>query len=71
MPHKDSPRYFDTLDILRGFAAVSMLVYHAIEMINWQNFPKAAQTPVIAYLSRHNILRNLPDELADTDAQRY
>jgi peptidoglycan/LPS O-acetylase OafA/YrhL len=27
------------VDILRGFAALSVLVYHVIEYWNWQTFP--------------------------------
>ena len=31
--------YFDTIDILRGFAAISVVVYHVIEHFQWNNFP--------------------------------
>ncbi len=31
--------YFESIDILRGFAALSVLVYHVIEHFNWQSFP--------------------------------
>lgn len=31
--------YFPSVDILRGFAALSVLVYHVIESWNWQSFP--------------------------------
>ena len=31
--------YFDTIDILRGFAAISVVVYHVIEHFQWSNFP--------------------------------
>lgn len=31
--------YFPSVDILRGFAALSVLVYHVIETWNWHEFP--------------------------------
>lgn len=31
--------YFDNINLLRGFAALSVLVYHVIELYHWQNFP--------------------------------
>ncbi|MBN5273128.1 acyltransferase [Serratia marcescens] len=31
--------HFDSIDILRGFAAVSVVVYHVIEHFNWTSFP--------------------------------
>ena len=31
--------FFDSIDILRGFAAISVLVYHVIEHFNWSSFP--------------------------------
>lgn len=33
------PYYFDSIDILRGFAALSVVVYHIIEHFDWQSFP--------------------------------
>lgn len=33
--------YFDTLDILRGFAALSVVVYHVIELFDWKQFPSS------------------------------
>ncbi|MFZ4834139.1 acyltransferase family protein [Rouxiella sp. Mn2063] len=30
---------FDSIDILRGFAAISVVVYHVIEHMNWKEFP--------------------------------
>lgn len=32
-------RHFDTIDILRGFAAISVVVYHVIELFQWNSFP--------------------------------
>ncbi len=31
--------YFPMIDVLRGFAAVSVIVYHVIEHLNWAAFP--------------------------------
>jgi peptidoglycan/LPS O-acetylase OafA/YrhL len=31
--------YFDTIDILRGFAAITVVVYHVIEIFQWSSFP--------------------------------
>lgn len=31
--------YFPSIDILRGFAAISVVVYHVIEHFSWKNFP--------------------------------
>lgn len=31
--------HFDGIDILRGFAAISVVVYHVIEHFNWSSFP--------------------------------
>ncbi len=31
--------HFDSIDILRGFAAISVVVYHIIEHFNWSSFP--------------------------------
>lgn len=31
--------HFDSIDILRGFAAISVVVYHVIEHFNWTSFP--------------------------------
>lgn len=31
--------HFDSIDILRGFAAISVVVYHVIEHFNWSSFP--------------------------------
>jgi peptidoglycan/LPS O-acetylase OafA/YrhL len=31
---------FPGLDLLRGFAAVSVVVYHAIELFSWSSFPR-------------------------------
>jgi peptidoglycan/LPS O-acetylase OafA/YrhL len=33
------PLYFDTIDVLRGFAALSVVIYHLIEHLKWQAFP--------------------------------
>lgn len=34
--------HFETLDLLRGFAAISVLVYHVIEFNGWSDFPEGA-----------------------------
>jgi peptidoglycan/LPS O-acetylase OafA/YrhL len=31
--------YFPTIDVLRGFAAISVVVYHVIELFDWKDFP--------------------------------
>ena len=31
--------HYPMIDLLRGFAALSVIVYHVIEHINWKNFP--------------------------------
>ena len=31
--------YFPGLDVLRGFAAISVVVYHVIELLDWKAFP--------------------------------
>ncbi len=31
--------YFPTIDVLRGFAAISVVVYHVIELFGWKDFP--------------------------------
>ena len=31
--------YFDSINLLRAFAAISVLVYHVIELFSWQTFP--------------------------------
>lgn len=33
-------QHFELIDILRGFAAISILVYHVIEVNDWKDFPK-------------------------------
>ena len=33
------PSYFEAVDVLRGFAALSVVVYHFIEHFNWTAFP--------------------------------
>lgn len=33
------PSYFKAVDVLRGFAALSVVVYHVIEHFNWTAFP--------------------------------
>lgn len=39
MQQAKCPTYFETIDILRGFAALSVVVYHVIELFNWTEFP--------------------------------
>lgn len=36
---KSASAYFPSLDILRGFAALSVVVYHVIELFDWKAFP--------------------------------
>lgn len=31
--------HFDSIDILRGFAAISVVIYHVIELYEWSSFP--------------------------------
>lgn len=33
--------HFETIDLLRGFAAISVLVYHVIEFNGWRDFPES------------------------------
>lgn len=35
------PSYFEAVDVLRGFAALSVVVYHVIELFNWTAFPSS------------------------------
>ena len=37
--HSRNNIYFPSIDILRGFAAISVLVYHLIEHFAWKSFP--------------------------------
>ena len=39
MKQSTPPSYFETVDVLRGFAAVSVVVYHVIELFHWKTFP--------------------------------
>jgi peptidoglycan/LPS O-acetylase OafA/YrhL len=39
-PMKPQPAYFPSIDMLRGFAAISVVVYHVIVYWNWQTFPE-------------------------------
>jgi peptidoglycan/LPS O-acetylase OafA/YrhL len=34
-----APQYFENIDLLRGFAALSVVVYHVIEHLQWKAFP--------------------------------
>ena len=34
-----SPRYFPHINLLRAFAAISVVIYHLIEHYDWQGFP--------------------------------
>ena len=36
---KPARTYFPSVDILRGFAALSVVVYHVIHYWDWQSFP--------------------------------
>lgn len=36
---QSTPSYFETVDVLRGFAALSVVVYHVIELFAWKTFP--------------------------------
>lgn len=33
------PRFFPTIDVLRGFAALSVVIYHIVEIFEWKTFP--------------------------------
>ena len=33
--------YFDNINLLRAVAAISVLVYHVVELFPWQMFPVA------------------------------
>jgi peptidoglycan/LPS O-acetylase OafA/YrhL len=39
MTSSATPSYFDNVDVLRGFAALSVVVYHVIELFEWTEFP--------------------------------
>lgn len=41
MKQSTPPSYFETVDVLRGFAALSVVVYHVIEHFDWKGFPSA------------------------------
>jgi peptidoglycan/LPS O-acetylase OafA/YrhL len=41
MKQSTSPSYFETVDVLRGFAALSVVVYHVIELFGWTAFPSS------------------------------
>lgn len=41
MKQSTSPSYFETVDVLRGFAALSVVVYHVIEHFGWTAFPSS------------------------------
>ncbi len=41
MKQSTSPSYFETVDVLRGFAALSVVVYHVIELFSWTAFPSS------------------------------
>ena len=41
MKQSAPPSYFETVDVLRGFAALSVVVYHVIELFDWKSFPSA------------------------------
>lgn len=39
MKQSTPPNYYETVDVLRGFAALSVVVYHVIEHFGWETFP--------------------------------
>lgn len=39
MEKSTPPSYFESVDLLRGFAALSVVVYHVIELFGWAAFP--------------------------------
>lgn len=39
MTNPSQSNYFPTIDILRGFAAISVVIYHVIEIYGWTTFP--------------------------------
>lgn len=32
-------RYFDNINVLRGFAAITVVIFHVIELVKWDSFP--------------------------------
>ena len=34
-------RYFENIDILRGFAAITVVIFHVIDIMKWDSFPVA------------------------------
>lgn len=40
MTNNSQFNYFPTIDVLRGFAAISVVVYHVIELFAWKDFPQ-------------------------------
>lgn len=70
--------HFELLDPLRGFAAITVLVYHVIELTNWHDFPTSLAwfrrgwmgvdiffvlSGFVITLSARNILANSPSHL--------
>lgn len=45
MTERSAALYFPYVDILRGFAAVSVVVYHVIALLHWDAFPTS--TPLV------------------------
>ena len=41
--------YFPSIDVLRGFAAISVVIYHVIEIFGWTTFPTSG--PLIWFRS--------------------
>lgn len=39
MTKPENKYYFPLIDVLRGFAAITVLVYHVIEHFHWTAFP--------------------------------
>jgi peptidoglycan/LPS O-acetylase OafA/YrhL len=39
MINSSQSNYFPTIDVLRGFAALSVVIYHVIEIFGWAEFP--------------------------------
>ena len=39
MINTSQSNYFPTIEVLRGFAALSVVIYHVVELFSWKDFP--------------------------------